>query len=179
MNVEDIYSKLDKPFILINGKGSKVIVVLLRDDVHAAIESYLRYRPTIDSNRPSVIVAKKPYQPMSPNTIWKLMETLGKKIGIGADVHSMRRAALSYTALEGLNEKGEAGSCLNYPISCCHEQASTTFKYIKDAAQARCRPSQSFGKDERERKEVPNAVHADDTSGVCGFNHIAVCCEEC
>ena len=120
----------------INGKGIRYVEAPLREDVYAAIESYLRYRPRIDSNR-LLVTAKKPYQPMSPKTIWKLMETLGKKIGIRADVHSMRRAALSYTALEGLNEKGEAGGVLITQTLARHEHASTTFRYIKDASQAK------------------------------------------
>lgn len=135
LTVDDIFIKLDMPHIRINGKGAKVVDVPLRKDVYATIQSYLKYRPKID-NPQLLVTAKKPYQPMSPKTIWKLMETLGKKIGIRADVHSMRRAALSYTALEGLNEKGESGSVLIVQGLARHSHASTTFRYIKDASQA-------------------------------------------
>ena len=135
LTVDDVFVKLDRPHIRIHGKGGKMAEVPLRDDVYAAIESYTRYRPKIDSN-PLLVTAKKPHRPMSPKTIWKLMETLGKKIGIRADVHSMRRAALSFTALESLGLKGEAGSVLLTQRLARHEHASTTFRYVKDASQA-------------------------------------------
>jgi integrase/recombinase XerD len=132
LKLDDIYVKYDRPYILIHGKGGKVVEAPLRQDVYDAMQLYLKYRPPIESDR-LLVTAKKPYQPMSPKTIWKLMETLGKKVGVKADVHSMRRAALSYTALAGLTEKGEAGSVLITQQLGRHEHASTTFRYIKDA----------------------------------------------
>jgi len=162
LTLQDVYTKFDKQFILIHGKGGKVIEAPLREDVYAAIESYLRYRPKIDSPQ-LLVTAKKPYQAMSAKTLWKLLETLGKRVGIKADVHSMRRAALSFTALAGLNEKGEAGSVLITQDLARHENASTTFRYIKDAAKAQ-NPAvlhNPLGRDDK-RKEVITDVHTKD-----------------
>lgn len=162
LTVDDVFMKLDRPHIRINGKGNKYVEAPLREDVYAAILSYLKYRPRIESPQ-LLVTAKKPFKPMSAKTIWKLMETLGKRIGIKADVHSMRRAALSYTALEGLNEKGEAGSVLITQTLARHEHASTSFRYIKDASQAKD-PAVLHNPLGRAatRKEVPNAIHADE-----------------
>lgn len=127
------------------------------------ILSYLKYRPRLESPQ-LLVTAKKPFKPMSAKTIWKLMETLGKRIGIKVDVHCLRRAALSYTALEGLNKKGEAGGVLITQSLARHEHASTTFRYVKDASQAKD-PAvlhNPLGRTS-ERKEDPNAIHADDT----------------
>jgi len=164
LTVDDVLIKLDRPHIRIHGKGAKVVEVPLRDDVYAAIESYLRYRPKIDSPQ-LLVTAKKPYNPMSPKTIWKLMETLGKRIGIRADVHSLRRAALSFTALESLGSKGEAGSVLLTQSLARHEHASTTFRYIKDASQAKD-PAvlhNPLGRDGKRKEDKPDAIHPDDT----------------
>jgi len=164
LTLEDIYLKLDRPFLLIHGKGGKVVEAPLREDVHKAIKSYLKYRPAVESNR-LLITAKKPFQPMTPKAIWKLMVTLGRKVGILADVHSMRRAALSYTALEGLNEKGEAGSVLITQSLARHEQPSTAFRYIKDDTQAR-NPAVLYnplGRDSKGKEAQPDAVHTDDS----------------
>lgn len=163
LTLNDVFMKLDRPHIRINGKGNKYVEAPLREDVYVAILSYLKYRPSIESPQ-LLVTAKKPYQPMSPKTIWKLMETLGKKIGIRADVHSMRRAALSYTALEGLNKRGEAGGVLITQDLARHEHASTTFRYIKDAAKAQ-NPAVLHNPLGRtgERKEVqPNAIRTED-----------------
>jgi len=164
LTLQDVYSKLDKPFILIHGKGGKVVEAPLREDVYTVIESYLRYRPKIDSLQ-LLVTAKKPYNPMSPKTIWKLMETLGRKVGVKADVHSMRRAALSFTALESLGLKGEAGSVLLTQRLARHEHASTSFRYIKDASQA-IDPAvlhNPLGRDGKRKEDKPDAIHPDDT----------------
>ena len=162
LTLQDVYAKLDKPFLLIHGKGGKVVEAPLREDVFASIQMYMKYRPRIDSQQ-LLVTAKRPYNPMSPKTIWKLMETLGRKVGIKADVHSMRRAALSFTALAGLNEKGEAGSVLITQDLARHEHASTTFRYIKDAAKAQ-NPAvlhNPLGRDGK-RKEVTPIVHSEE-----------------
>ena len=135
LTVDDVFVKLDRPHIRIHGKGAKIVEAPLREDVYAAIESYLRYRPKIGSTQ-LLVTAKKPYQKLSPKTIWQIMTKLGRRIGIKADVHSMRRAALSFTALESLGLKGEAGSVLLTQRLARHEHASTTFRYVKDASQA-------------------------------------------
>ena len=163
LRLEDIYFKLDQPFVMIHGKGGKVVEAPLREDVYSAIQSYLKYRPKIESSR-LIVSAKKPFTPLAPRSIWKLMKTLGMKVGVKSDVHSMRRAALSFTALAGLNERGEAGSVLITQNLARHEHASTAFRYIKDAAQAR-NPAvlhNPLGRDSKRKEAQPDAVHPDE-----------------
>lgn len=123
MNIDDI----NGDEIIVFGKGEKERVAYLNARAINSLEEYLKERK--DDNRALFVSLDKPHSRISIHNVEKIVREIGKRCGIVAHPHKMRRTTAT-TALERGMPIEEVQKMLG------HEQISTTTIYAQSSKAA-------------------------------------------